>query len=384
VYAILSDADLLAGTDLRAPARLGPPIHADQARIHRGVGLATARDEVCSLEQLVQRDVLTTKRETNFQIDSPVRRSNLGRTNDDMTNEPTTSRPAPRTTLQMRDIDSIIARARRNGDLYHIETEQTLIPTPAGDFLVRWVSSLQHKRETRKPSSATGADFNPFLSPEPALVIAPLAPEHICLLNKYPVIDRHLLIVTQQFEDQTAPLHAGDFQALATIIQSLDGLGFYNGGAQAGASQRHKHLQWIPESRQSSNFIALTHALEAHCAHAPGPCRHPALPFRHVFMRLAATGNDPTYALADALHTAYLGACGALAIDTGQATLPPYNLLANRHWLLLVPRSQECFEDISVNALGFAASLFVRERSQLARIRTAGPLAVLSAVAYPD
>ena len=46
------------------------------------------------------------------------------------------------------------------------------------------------------------------------------------MLNKFPVIDRHLLVVTRQFEDQRAPLDEADFAALATIVGAHGGLGF--------------------------------------------------------------------------------------------------------------------------------------------------------------
>ena len=43
----------------------------------------------------------------------------------------------------------------------------------------------------------------------------------------------------------------------------------------------------------------------------------------------------------------------------------PYNLLATRRWMLLVPRSRDCFDSVPVNALGFAGSLFVRDEAQM-------------------
>jgi ATP adenylyltransferase len=58
----------------------------------------------------------------------------------------------------------------------------------------------------------------------------------------------------------------------------------------------------------------------------------------------------------------------------------PYNLLATRRWMLVVPRRQERYESISVNALGFAGSLYVRNSAELALVRRAGPLNVLRAV----
>jgi ATP adenylyltransferase len=48
--------------------------------------------------------------------------------------------------------------------------------------------------------------------------------------------------------------------------------------------------------------------------------------------------------------------------------------------MLVVPRAREHYESISVNALGFAGSLFVRNRSELERVRRSGPMNVLRAV----
>jgi ATP adenylyltransferase len=59
----------------------------------------------------------------------------------------------------------------------------------------------------------------------------------------------------------------------------------------------------------------------------------------------------------------------------------PYNLLVAGEWMLLVPRVEEFFRGVSVNALGFAGSLFVKDREQLEVIRTAGPMRMLQAVA---
>jgi len=51
--------------------------------------------------------------------------------------------------------------------------------------------------------------------------------------------------------------------------------------------------------------------------------------------------------------------------------------------MLIVARSRECFETISINALGFAGLLFVRTHAELERVRAVGPMRVLRAVAVP-
>jgi ATP adenylyltransferase len=58
----------------------------------------------------------------------------------------------------------------------------------------------------------------------------------------------------------------------------------------------------------------------------------------------------------------------------------PYNLLLTRRWMMLVPRTREHFEEISINAMGFAGSLFVRNEKELLRVKEVGPLHMLGSV----
>jgi ATP adenylyltransferase len=59
----------------------------------------------------------------------------------------------------------------------------------------------------------------------------------------------------------------------------------------------------------------------------------------------------------------------------------PYNLLIARDWMLFVPRTREQWESTSVNALGFAGALLVRDEDELARVREVGPMRLLRHVA---
>lgn len=49
-------------------------------------------------------------------------------------------------------------------------------------------------------------------------------------------------------------------------------------------------------------------------------------------------------------------------------------------WMQLVPRSQEFSQGISVNALGYVGSLFVKNQAGLETIRRTGPLILLQQV----
>lgn len=282
----------------------------------------------------------------------------------------------PLSALDTAAIDRVTAQARSDGALLEIETEQEWLEDGGIPFLVRWIASLASKDAARV--SAAGekrAGFNPFLPPDPALFIGDLGADHRVVLNKYPVIRRHLLIVTRRFEAQTAALHESDFRALARTLAQLGGLGFYNGGAEAGASQPHKHLQWIPATPGGASLSRFTDALPI--ASLLEPLRRPGLPWRHAFVRHAgALGVN-----AEHLQQAYLRACEATGLPPAADPMPPYNLLADRQWLLLVPRSREQHEGISINSLGYAGSLFVRRPEQIELVQRIGPLQLLAAVA---
>jgi len=112
----------------------------------------------------------------------------------------------------------------------------------------------------------------------------------------------------------------------------------------------------------------------------------PGLPFRHALSGLDHIAFGDT-AAAWQLHACYLellAAVGLKAAGTGGEVRQsgPYNFLATRRWMLLVPRSTERFESISVNALGFAGSLFVRDAARLSLLKRAGPMSVLRGSAF--
>lgn len=277
-------------------------------------------------------------------------------------------------------IDPAIARAERCGALQAIHTESERIEDGGLSFLIRWVSTLASKDQARVSAAGRrGPDYNPFLPPEPELTLGALGARHLVVLNKYPVIERHLLLVTRRFEDQSAPLTAADFDALRALMAQLGGLGFYNGGEEAGASQRHKHLQWIPAQPGNAcltPFVARLPAIPAF----ETVC-DPALQWAHRFVRLPPSGFGECSG--EPLMRAFEAACSALDLRPDTDPMPPYNLLIEHDWLLLVPRSRERHADISVNALGFAGSLFVRRAEQIDAIRRFGPLRLLAGVACP-
>lgn len=284
------------------------------------------------------------------------------------------------------------AHALDCGALRPIETEQTIISDAGVDFLVRKVSSLTRKEQARNGAASTTSGTaqtnsarpasNPFLPHDPDLFVADVSNTHIALLNKFNVIDHHLLIVTRTFVPQEALLDLDDFEAWLACLAEIDGLGFYNGGAAAGASQPHKHLQLVPLPLGDANTPLPMETLLGTAPAGPGIVTVPALPFAHAFARLDSAAGTATARAALALYDTMRAALG-IGATKGDGTTQqsaPYNLLLTRRWMLLVPRSVESAAGISVNSLGFAGSFFVRDTEQMETLQRVGPMSVLAGV----
>ena len=285
-------------------------------------------------------------------------------------------------------VDETQAAALASGALRPIETDEAFVEDGGVRFLVRSVSSLARKGQSRRAGGGSGraAPENPFLPPEPELTVGALSDTHLAILNKFNVLDRHLLIVTRGFEHQERLLGYADFEALWRCMAEYPALGFYNGGSVAGASQPHKHLQMVPLPLLGDiRETPVTPLLEQVPASQPF-ARVPGFAFSHVFTWLEPDlHRDPSQAAERtvALYRRLMEVVGLEAVEHGDGLRQsgPYNLLLTRRWMLLVPRSVELWRGISINSLGYAGSLFVKEAAQIDLIRELGPFAVLRGVA---
>lgn len=273
------------------------------------------------------------------------------------------------------DLSAAIAarteRARRDGALATIPTREEVVPDAGIPFVVRVVAALARKREATRPGAA-----NPFLAPDPALWVADVSDTYVCLLNKFNVVDGHALLVTRDFEEQESPLEVADFAALWGCLGETQGLGFYNSGAAAGASQRHRHLQLVPLPLGPTPPFPLEPSLAA-VLPEPGAVATPQLPFPAALANLEHLGARSADEAAPALADLYREMLRSLRVAPGRIA---YNLLTTRRLLWLVPRSRAAWRGLEVNALGFAGALLVADEEALVRLRSVGPLALLRAV----
>jgi ATP adenylyltransferase len=272
------------------------------------------------------------------------------------------------------------------GALQPIDSTLHVIEDGGVHFLVRQLSPLGRERLDSRRGRGSGANHNPFLPFDPNLFVADLSPTHVALLNKFPLIPHHMLIVTRRFEAQEALLRDADFEALCACLAQVDGLIFYNGGAAAGASQTHKHLQMVPLPLESTGPPAPIDAVVESARNQKGIVTVPGLLFPHAFTRLNSAlfeYRDDAVAHMSSLYSQLHRRISIHAIEHNgeRHGSEPWNLLVTRRWMLAVPRRREDFQGVSINALGFAGSLFVRDEQQFATIAGAGPMIALAAVA---
>jgi len=102
--------------------------------------------------------------------------------------------------------------------------------------------------------------FDPFDNPIPELLIGSIPkhnPSHILVLNKYPIIPNHFILATKTNKEQTHILEEDDISMAYECLKewekpedSKDQPGrlfaFFNSGEHSGASQAHRHLQFLP------------------------------------------------------------------------------------------------------------------------------------------
>ncbi|NEO26895.1 MAG: phosphorylase [Kamptonema sp. SIO4C4] len=269
-------------------------------------------------------------------------------------------------------------QATRSHALQSIPTDWEIVEDGDVPFLVRVLSSIARKEKAKKQQEKSPKPKNPFLPYEKDLFVTDISPTHLCLLNKFNVVAHHLLVVTRDFEEQENWLNLADFQAMTACLQEIEGLAFYNGGKNAGASQPHKHLQLVPFPLTPHNATIPLEPLLKDTDNTTIP----HLPFRHAFTTFPSPPSPETYLDYYQHLLQEVGLLNHEASPTQQTNA--YNLLATRNWMLLIPRVQDQFASIPVNSLGFAGTFFVKNEEQLAQLKDYRPFTILKNVAQSE
>ncbi|KAJ7495961.1 ATP adenylyltransferase-domain-containing protein [Mycena galericulata] len=305
-------------------------------------------------------------------------------------------------------VGSSFEKAQAEGDLFFFPS--TIVKHGDGsgiEYEIRLCPALQNKPHLPTPHF-TGQDDtplktkgDPFEPPYiPNLLVGDLrdednAEDYVVLLNKYSVVPQHFLLVTKEFRSQASPLMPSDlvqtYLLLAAARKARNNLfAFYNCGDNSGASQAHKHVQFIPledEDGPPVEYLARSVKLET----ADTPFALNLAYANHVYRFPDRFYSSSPEKLEIVLAQAFLSLLD-LVISTIRhdpdypAGKPSYNVVITLEHMHLIPRRQETHilaetgDALSVNALAFAGMLLVKSERELAAVKTEGVGKILRAV----
>lgn len=172
------------------------------------------------------------------------------------------------------------------------------------------------------------------------------------MLNKFPIIRNHFILATREWKSQTDLLERGDLEACYACIKAWkkddDGDGneeknggrlfaFFNSGPESGASQPHRHIQFLPvedmqrtyEGAGIEGWRPLIDVVVEHGQNKgqskEGYVTDDRLPFAHFVLPI------PTNPSAETLHSIYLSLYRAAVSAAIESSENPAELSIQDH-----------------------------------------------------
>ena len=221
--------------------------------------------------------------------------------------------------------------------------------------------------------------------------IESLSKTHALIYNKFPLVSSHVLVITKDMESQVSPVTKNDFYAALKVMHALDGFVFFNGGAAAGSSQRHKHLQLLPYDAYPEHDIplnALVNATGKSESYVEGTeyGKVEAFKFKHVLCKfernfLTNINSNTLENQAELLEAIYKECLRRL--DNSDLHLA-YNFILTKNWLFVILRKCEAAMDrIKLNGVGFTGSFAVNSEEDYEFLMKQDPLDILQEVTFP-
>ncbi|RIA88439.1 HIT-like domain-containing protein [Glomus cerebriforme] len=288
-------------------------------------------------------------------------------------------------------------RALRRGELYFVKSTIVNVTENDIEFEIRFAPSLA-KRPTAEQTDENHMKHkvDPFAPYNQDLFVQEYG-NHIVLLNKFCVVPNHLLVVTKEFEEQTDSLNQEDLAALWYCMMQFKNqqiIAFYNCGNHSGSSQPHKHMQVVPLPSDDRFTPPINAIIYKYQNKKPGEIfNFQELPYFHYVTLLDPQqlcghhGHSHKETVSQYLTENYLALIDAMVEGMRASPLTEgfhplsYNFLITHTWMMVVPRLSEKYEQISVNSLGFAGMLLVKNEEELDFVKNVGILRILEGVA---
>ncbi|CAK5281334.1 unnamed protein product [Mycena citricolor] len=274
------------------------------------------------------------------------------------------------------------------------------------EYELRVCPALQKKPQspaTELPDTLPRDKPDPFQSPyNPNLFLGELqdadsGERYTVLLNKYSVVPRHFLLVTKEFQPQTSPLSPPDLVQTYLLLAAARKkhqtfIAFYNCGDLSGASQAHKHIQFLPLDDDSEDGPPIeVKARDVKLESRVTPFALDLSYANHVYRFPERFHSLKPEQMEPILANAFFGLLD-LVISTirHDPTYPAgklsYNVVLTLEHMHLVPRRHEDYvlsasgDALSVNALAFAGMMLVKSEAELEAVRAEGISKILRGV----
>ncbi|KAF9010571.1 ATP adenylyltransferase-domain-containing protein [Cyathus striatus] len=272
-------------------------------------------------------------------------------------------------------------KALNSGDLFYFPSTIKKHLDSSVEFEIRLCPALQNKPHLPTPHFDSDVATDGGLS----LHVGDLHDElnneeYAILLNKYAIVSEHFLLVTKEFKSQSSPLMPSELLQTYLILQAARRTGksffaFYNCGDNSGASQPHKHIQFIPVDLDGPPVERLAKTVQLETPDKPFTINK--LPYaNHTFRFPSHISTLPVEQLEETLSRTFL-----MLLDLTISTIrhdpdyptgrPSYNVIITLEHMYLIPRRQETHileetgEKLSINSLGFAGMLLVKSEKEL-------------------
>ncbi|THZ08313.1 putative bis-tetraphosphatase [Aureobasidium pullulans] len=278
------------------------------------------------------------------------------------------------------------ASAKASNALIFSSTELSILRTKsAAPFQLRYCPALAKKPTGDGKKQPSGPKPDPFDQVSPELLIANIPsnnPSHLLVLNKYPVIPQHFIIATKLNKQQTHMLEQDDLAATHACLKAWEEnknsklFSFFNSGEHSGASQAHRHLQFLSvdemkrDQQESASWDPLIERmLAAPADEGQGLRTNPGLPFTHYALELPQEPSPETlYSSYNKLYEAAAAAVRSyissnqnpdleLHPSEGGSSPISYNLAMTTSAMAIVPRRKEgaAIKDSKGNEVGSVA-----------------------------
>lgn len=245
-------------------------------------------------------------------------------------------------------------------------------------YWIRYVPTLLTKPER----GDTPANSDPLGEHEPELLVLQnmdiIEREYKLVLNKFPIMPNHSLLITNAYRHQNGMLTPSDLIKCYTLLEQVDTSTerhfiIFNCGPESGSSQNHKHLQLL---QFVDGFIPfqdkLCNDVEPFLPSAKlAPLQDRFVSFAHFVVPLP---DAPTE---DYLMTCYVSLFQHMLTfannNNNNKNEPPvsYNFILTRDWLCLVPRSSIRARSLPVgfNSLGYIGLVIIKEEGTLLKVK---------------